>query len=300
MDALRGAQNAAKTVVLEEGLQITPIGFPPEDAEFLNTRLTQHRLIYGAYGIPPHKVGDLERATFSNIEHSALEFIQDGGLPWLVNAEQEFSLQLIEEDDIFAEFVVDGYLRGDAKTRAEANAIRWQHASLSANEWRQRENENPVEGGDVFYAPVNYAPVGSPAPVTDEETEPAPTKSATSIKCPDCGHLLGKASPPYELRCRWCKKMVSEDAPAEADLAAPVKSEEAATNGHMPEIHVHLPQPTVKVEPQDLSSIEERMDELGAELAVVAQQASRKPKRFTAVRDEAKRLMEVVPVYDDD
>src|SRR6202008_918350 len=98
MDEVRGSQNAGKTVVLEEGLAVTPIGFPPEDAQFLEARLNQHRLIYGAYGIPAHKVGDLGRSTNNNIEHQALEFVQDGGVPWLVNAEQEFSTQLIEED----------------------------------------------------------------------------------------------------------------------------------------------------------------------------------------------------------
>ena len=52
MDELRGSRNAGKTVVLEEGLTVTPIGFPPEDAQFLQTQLTNHRLVYGAYGIP--------------------------------------------------------------------------------------------------------------------------------------------------------------------------------------------------------------------------------------------------------
>jgi HK97 family phage portal protein len=152
-------------VLLEEGMTVTPIGFPPEDAMFLETQLNQHRLIYGAYGIPPHKVGDLERATFSNIEHQALEYIQDGALPWLVNAEQEFAVQLIDEDDVFAEFLVDGYLRGDAKSRAEALAIRLQNGTLTQDQWRAMENENPLPDGtgSQTWMAVNYAPVQPPA-----------------------------------------------------------------------------------------------------------------------------------------
>lgn len=166
MEALKGSSAANKTVLLEEGMTVTPIGFPPEDAQFLETRLTQHRLIYGAYGVPPHKVADLERATFSNIEHQALEYIQDGALPWLVNAEQEIAVQLIAEDDVFAEFSVDGYLRGDAKSRAEALAIRLQHGTLTQDEWRALENENPLPDGtgSRTWMAVNYAPVMPDAP----------------------------------------------------------------------------------------------------------------------------------------
>ena len=213
MDELRGAANAGKTVVLEEGLTVTPIGFPPEDALFLTAQLTQHRLIYGAYGIPPHKVGDLERATFSNIEHQALEFIQDGAMPWLVNAEQEFDVQLIEDDDVSAAFLVDGYLRGDAKSRAEALAIRWQHGTLSPDEWRAMENENalPDGTGTRTYVPVNYAavtPAGAEQPAQEPPDEAFPPLTAIkSMRCPDDNRLLAKAGPVGTVAdCSRCKK----------------------------------------------------------------------------------------------
>jgi HK97 family phage portal protein len=227
MDDLRGAGNAGKTVVLEEGLGVTPVGFPPEDSLFLSAQLNQHRLIYGAYGIPPHKVGDLERATFSNIEHQSLEFIQDGILPWLVNAEQEFAMQIIEDDGYWAEFDTDGYLRGDSKTRAEALAIRWQHGTLTANQWRKLENENPVDGGDQYYVPVNYQPVVDPADrdlgTADETAEGEPSapssppqlvavKSAVAVemRCPSCKKLMLKAAMPGSSgECPRCKVEVA-------------------------------------------------------------------------------------------
>ena len=224
MDALRGAGNAGKTVVLEEDMKVTPIGFPPEDAQFMETRLMQHRLIYGAHGVPPHKVGDLERATFSNIEHQSLEFIQDGAMPWFVNFEQEAKVQLVEDDDVFVEFLVDGYLRGDSKTRAEAFAIRWQHGTLSPNQWRAKENENPIQTpdgeadptGDLYYVPVNYAPTEMPEPPAPEpepeEEEPPALPALLSVKglatfnCPNCGKLINRLAAPgtvgYCGRCR--------------------------------------------------------------------------------------------------
>lgn len=239
MEELKGATNAGKTVVLEEGLTVTPIGFPPEDALFLTAQLTQHRLVYGAYGIPPHKVGDLERATFSNIEHQALEFIQDGAMPWFVNAEQEFDVQLIDEDDVTAAFLVDGYLRGDAKSRAEALAIRWQHGTLTADQWRAMENENalPDGAGESTYVPSNYKPVEEKPEATLPERIEAlgglvragfePDAAAAVVGLPPIPHTglepvtvteQGERSlvavKSAEVRCRECGKKV-------ADLATP-------------------------------------------------------------------------------
>lgn len=210
MDELRGSRNAGKTVVLEEGLTVTEVGFPPEDAQFLQTSLALHRLIYGAYGVPPHKVADLERATFSNIEHQSLEFIQDGIMPWLVNAEMEFTVQIIDpSDDVFAEFLVDGYLRGDAKSRAEAYAIRWQHGTLNPNEWRRKENENPIEGGDTYYVPVNYQPAVAAALPTPEDEPTLTVVKSAEVRCPN-GHLLAElATPPYRFTCGKCKAVAA-------------------------------------------------------------------------------------------
>ena len=220
MDELRGSGNAGKTVVLEEGLDFSEVGIPPDDAQFMETRLFQKRELAGAYGIPPHMIGDLERATFSNIEHQSLELITVTMMPYFVNVEQELSVQLIDDDDYFVEFLVDGYLRGDAKTRNQAYAIRWQHGSLNANEWRIKENDNPVDGGDTYYVPVNYQPavataaLDQPESTDDDETEEADESFAprvgapvlrrvksVEVRCPN-GHLLAEsATAPYRIKC---------------------------------------------------------------------------------------------------
>jgi len=180
----------------------------------METRLFQKRELAGAYGIQLHKIGDLERATFSNIEHQSLEFIQDTMMPWFVLTEQELAAQLIDDDEYFAEFLVDGYLRGDAKTRNEAYAIRWQHGTLNADEWRAKENENPIEdgSGQAYYVPVNYMPAETPAapepaPPVSGEPALAVVKSA-AVRC-EKGHLLAElATPPYRFTCRLCKVTV--------------------------------------------------------------------------------------------
>jgi HK97 family phage portal protein len=224
MEELRGSRNAGKTVVLEEGLTLTEVGFPPEDAQFMQTRLFQKREIAAAYRIPPHKVGDLERATFSNIEQQSLEFVQDTMMPWFVRVEQEINTTLIDDPDYYCEFLVDGLLRADAVARSTAFATRWQHGTLSGDEWRAKENENPIPDGlgKQYYVPVNYAPINPVvgeqvvAPATVRETVQAPIQpgeppqltavKSANLRCATCDSLLAEvATAPYRLTCRKCK-----------------------------------------------------------------------------------------------
>lgn len=169
MDKLRGSSNAGKTVLLEEGLTIQEIGIPPEDAQYIEGRKFQRTEIAAMFRVPPHMIGDLERATFSNIEHQALEFVVHSLRPWLVRVEQEIKAQLLfGAGDVFAEFLVDGLLRGDSASRAKALQIQRLSGVINADEWREIENLNPIEDGSgkAYWMPENYKVA------TDPEDEP--------------------------------------------------------------------------------------------------------------------------------
>lgn len=112
--------------------------------------------------MPPHKVGMLDKATFSNIEQQALEFVTDTLMPWLVAWEQAISRDLILGKDVFfAEHNVGGLLRGDLKSRYEAYAIARNWGWLSVNDIRSLENQNPIAEGDVYLQPLNMVPAGT-------------------------------------------------------------------------------------------------------------------------------------------
>lgn len=152
----QGSKNSHKIAVLEEGMTYHSIGIAPEDAQFLETRKYQVNEICRIFRVPPHLVGDLDRATFSNIEHQSIEFVQHTIRPWLVRWEQEISKSLlddIEKTIYFAKFNVDGLLRGDYKSRMEGYSIGRQNGWLSINDIRRLEDMSlvPVEqGGDDY------------------------------------------------------------------------------------------------------------------------------------------------------
>jgi HK97 family phage portal protein len=146
-EVYKGVGNSHKVAVLEEGMKYHEIGIPPEDAQFLQTRKFQINEICRIYRVPPHLIGDLEHATFSNIEHQSIEFAVHTIRPWLVRWEQAINKCLLtpsERKKYFVKFTIDGLLRGDFKTRMEGYAIGRQNGWYSANDIRELEDMNPI------------------------------------------------------------------------------------------------------------------------------------------------------------
>lgn len=146
--AYSGVSNAHKTAILEEGMKYARMGATPEEAQALESRKFQTIEVARIFGVPPHMIGDLERATFSNIEHQGIEFVTYCLLPWATLIQQRISKQLLnlgERRRYFAEFVFEALMRGDYKSRQEGLHIMRQDGIISQDEWRALENMNPVD-----------------------------------------------------------------------------------------------------------------------------------------------------------
>ncbi len=149
----QGSGNAHRVAVLEEGMKFQPIGIPPEQAQFLETRKFQTEDICRIFRVPPHLVANLDKATFSNIEHQSISFVVHTIRPWLVRLEQGMNKALLsqsEKGQYFVGFVVDGLLRGDYASRMQGYAIGIQNGFLSPNDVRTLENMNTIEHGDIY------------------------------------------------------------------------------------------------------------------------------------------------------
>lgn len=193
----QGSANSHKVAILEEGVAFTPIQINNRDAEYIANRKYSKTDIAGMFRVPPHLIGDLDRATFSNIEHQSLEFVRNTLTPWAKRIEQEISSKLMpalrsENEEYCAEFLFDSILRADTQTRYAVYAIALNNRIMNVNEVRAKENLNPVPGGDIFLTPLNMTsnPGGSgpttgpkdppvdpvdPQDPTDPPADPAPT-----------------------------------------------------------------------------------------------------------------------------
>ena len=161
-DVYGGANNAHKLAVLEEGMSYKAISLPPEDSQFLSTRQFGVEEICRIFRVPPHMVQDLQRATFNNIEHLAIEFVMHTLMPWLVRIEQAIIKDVLideEKNEFFPKFNVDGLMRGDYKSRMEGYAVAITNGIMSVNDVRKLEDLDPLdenEGGDLHLINGSY------------------------------------------------------------------------------------------------------------------------------------------------
>lgn len=172
-DLHEGLDNKHRIAILEEGMKFQAISIPMKDAQWLEARTFQRTDVASWFCLPPHKVGDLSRATFGNIEEQNRDYLNTSLMRWLEKWAQECDEKLLRErekdaDSHFFEFLTAALLRGDLLRRAQAYAsgiaARW----LNPNEVRAMENLNPYEGGDEFVNP-HINPTNPPA---DPEPEP--------------------------------------------------------------------------------------------------------------------------------
>ncbi len=158
----QGVDRAHNLLLLEEGMTYTQIGIPPDQAQFLESRQFQITEIARWFNVPPHKIGDLSRATFSNIEQQNIEYLQTTLIHWLETWEQELMRKLIsplERNQQFIEHVVEGLLRGDSVGRAALQTAEFNIGALTSNEARGLSNRDPVTGGDRPFVPLNMIPL---------------------------------------------------------------------------------------------------------------------------------------------
>lgn len=171
--AHRGLENAHRVAVLEEGIEWQSMGMPLQDAQFVEQRRFSIEEIARIFRVPLHLMGDLQRATYSNIEHQSIEFVVHTIRPWCVRLEQAYATLLYpsERQALYVEHSVDALLRGDIKSRYDAYAVARQWGWLSVNEIRALENLNSVGvDGDSLIQPLNFGPMAGPAPLPDQQT----------------------------------------------------------------------------------------------------------------------------------
>ncbi|MCZ7414305.1 phage portal protein [Streptomyces sp. WMMC897] len=166
----RGLDRQQRIAILEEGVTWQAVGVPNDAAQFLETRKLQVTEVARWMRLPAHKINDLERSTFSNIEQQQQDYLDNALDIWLVRWEQAILTQLLlreERERYYPEFLRAALLRGDLKARYDAYAVGRQWGWLSANDVLEMENRNPIPGGDQYLVPLNMVPVGT-APADPE------------------------------------------------------------------------------------------------------------------------------------
>lgn len=188
-----GVQNAHKVAILEEGMGFEKIAMTNEDSQFLETRRFQVVDICRLYGVPPHRLGELDKATLNNIEQQNQQYVDSALKPTATSLEQLFNHHLLFEDErerLECKFDFDDMTRGDLLTRYQAYQIGTLNGWLSRNQVRAKENMDPIDDGtgDQYRVPLNTAVPGTDlAPPAPSGSPPTPNKPDAAAPKPQPG-----------------------------------------------------------------------------------------------------------------
>lgn len=180
MAAISGAVNAGKSAVLEQGMDVTTIGINPKDAQLLESRAFSVEEICRWFRVPPHMVGHTENSTSwgTGIEQQMIGFLQFTLRPWLTRIEQHINSDLltpVEQMRYYAEFNIEGLLRGDSTARKEFYSSALQNGWMNRNQVASMENQPSLPGGDIYTVQSNLIPLDQLGKqgVTNETIPPA-------------------------------------------------------------------------------------------------------------------------------
>jgi HK97 family phage portal protein len=176
MELLRSAFNKLysgpkgdKTVFLDNGYTYKQVSTNPNDAQFIETRQHQVDEICRWFGVPPHKVMHLLRATFSNIEHQSIEVVVDSITPWVKAFEEEANYKLFgaNRQNYYTKIDLRGLLRGDNISRAQFYKSMFE-LGLPLNRILALEDENGIgPQGDVSFVSNNVQTLDRAIAATD-------------------------------------------------------------------------------------------------------------------------------------
>lgn len=142
-EAFSGTRNAAKALVIDQGLKWESISISPEDAELLASRKFSSEELCRLYQVPPPIVQDYAHNTFTNSETAGRWFCQFTVGPWAKKLEAEFVRSVFGDGNYELELDLSGFMRGDPETRWKSHEIAVKNGILDVNEIREIEGWNP-------------------------------------------------------------------------------------------------------------------------------------------------------------
>lgn len=145
----RGPKNAGEVAVTDQDMDVKFLQVDNKASQYVESRTFSVLEVARAFGVPPHLLFELSRATFSNIDQQSLEFIIYCMGPHYARVAAA-ATQHFAEDGHFFEFLPEALLKGDIKTRFEAYGIAIDKGIYNPNEVRSMENRNKREGGDEY------------------------------------------------------------------------------------------------------------------------------------------------------
>jgi HK97 family phage portal protein len=159
-----GVENAGDVAVLGSGLDAKYLTASNKDGQLVETRTMQVMDIARAWGVPPHLIFELSKATYGNIEQQSLEFVIYHLGPHFARVADAAEHAFAAADCVFLHDPSD-LLKGGFLDRAQGVAALRNAGVMKTDEARNNFDLNPLGGteGNELWRPLNTGLVGQPS-----------------------------------------------------------------------------------------------------------------------------------------
>ena len=214
-----GAMKSGGILILNGEGKLERWTINPEEAQLLEARGFQVEEVCRFFRRSPRKVGHKSSAQgWSTLDAEQVDDINDCLMPWWIRWEREAKRKLIgAAPRLSLKHYVQGRMRGDAKTRSEYLRARVNMGTMTPNEVREIEDEDPsdeenadrliVQGATVLLDALTDDPIPPPTPPGKGAAAPVDTQPDPEDPAGDPPDPAEATDPPA-------------DAPALADAAA--------------------------------------------------------------------------------
>ena len=168
--------NSFKTVILRDGAKFHAGQFSPSDAQLTAARAEQVKDVARWFNLPPHKLGDDSRTSYSSLEQENRSYLDSCLATWLQTIASECWMKLLTTDQQAAgqhyiEHNVDALIQADTMTKYTVGRMGIEMGVLSPDEFRAMQNMNPRPDGlgGVYLRPLNMTVAGEETQGDDSE-----------------------------------------------------------------------------------------------------------------------------------
>ncbi len=171
-EALSGASNAGRSVILEGGLKWQSAGMSPREADWLSLIKVYLRQVAAIFDIPSELLGDSENKTYSNMKEARKAFYLETVLPFCDYIVDEFNRSVLPK------WIKNAWLEIDRNNieliqddLSEKARLVGGLGFLTINEKRAFMGYPPVPGGDVIIGSLSDVALLSSSESTKKNKE---------------------------------------------------------------------------------------------------------------------------------
>ena len=174
--------NAHRLAILEEGMEYQAFSVDPKDAEYVASRQFQVVEMCRIMRVPPprimHYIG--ASSVYGAFESFMQDYISSVLAPDAEGIEQELNRKLFTKGErargLHVAHDFTALLRGNLQARADYYTKRFSMASITPDEIREREGDNPTDNpfGRQFFLGTSYKPLEA-TEEPDADPDPLPT-----------------------------------------------------------------------------------------------------------------------------